>query len=213
MSNVVADHKNFFTCSFWNIVNEVTLRVSFRRFTLEGRENIPQSGPYLMIANHTSRFDGLVLMKTISGRPANFMAHKAELRGYQGFVLRSIGAFEANRNAETMVFMKEQLLKGQPIVMFPEGGIFIDGVVHPFKSGAARIMLMASECGIDMPVIPVSISYNGPKGKQTVSVVVSEPLRLRVKQAEKDEKPHFINQLTQELHSHLSRQKEGMKVG
>jgi 1-acyl-sn-glycerol-3-phosphate acyltransferase len=109
--------------------------------------------------------------------------------------------------------MKEQLLKGQPIVMFPEGGIFVDGVVHPFKSGAARIMLMAAECGIDLPVIPVAITYSGPKGNRTAAVIVSEPIRLSARQTAKSEqKPHCINQLTKELHSHLSRQKELLQI-
>ncbi|MDR3616829.1 MAG: lysophospholipid acyltransferase family protein [Candidatus Obscuribacterales bacterium] len=213
MSNHVVDRKNIFTCGFWNIVNEIILKSYFRRFALDGSENIPKSGPYLLIANHVSRFDGLVLMKTIKGRPANYMSHKSELRGYQGFVLRSVGAFEANRNPETMAFMKEQLLKGQPIVMFPEGGIFVDGVVHPFKSGAARIMLMAAECGIDLPVIPVAITYSGSKGNRVAAVIVSEPIRLSARQTAKSEqKPHCINQLTQELHTHLSRQKELLQL-
>jgi 1-acyl-sn-glycerol-3-phosphate acyltransferase len=213
MSNHVADRKNIFTCSFWNIVNEIVLKSCFRRFSLDGSANIPKSGPYLLIANHVSRFDGLVLMKTIKGRPANFMAHKAELRGYQGFVLRSVGAFEANRNLETMAFIKEQLLKGQPIVMFPEGGIFIDGIVHPFKSGAARIMLMAAECGIDLPVIPVAITYSGSKNDRAIAVIVSEPIRLSARQTAKSEqKPHCINELTRELHTHLSRQKELLQL-
>ncbi len=175
MAKHVMDKKNMLSVWFWKVVNCLVCKVHFRKFVIAGRRNIPRRGPYLLIANHQSRWDALVLMELINGREANYMTHPDELKGLQGTVLRSVGAFPATRSFQLMDFVSEQIRKGEPIVMFPEGGIFTDGILHPFKTGAARILLHAFKNGTKLPVIPVAINYIGLDG---VEVVVSKQLVL-----------------------------------
>src|SRR5271156_3915898 len=116
----LVDCKNPISVGFWHLVNEVVCAIHYKRFSVKGAENIPKSGPYLLIANHTSRWDGLVLMKTMRGRASNWMVSPNELKGWQGSALRSVGSFPAYPSIELMNFIGRQIKKGQPIVLFPE---------------------------------------------------------------------------------------------
>src|SRR5262249_15512274 len=133
-----------------------------------GLENIPVDGPFLAIANHQSRWDGLLLFKAIN-RVANYMVSPNELKGFQGRVIKSLGGFPADPRFNLMPYMEERLLKGEGIAIFPEGNVFRDGIMHPFKKGAARLILTCYEKGIDLPVIPIAIHYEGGAAHLTAS--------------------------------------------
>jgi 1-acyl-sn-glycerol-3-phosphate acyltransferase len=198
----LVDYKNPIAVTFFYLLNKIVCAIHYKRFSIKGAENVPKSGPYLLIANHTSRWDGLVLMETIGGRPANWMVSPNELKGWQGNVLRSVGSFPAYKSIELINFVGRQIKKGQPIVIFPEGNIFRDGTTHPFKTGAARILLVAHEMGINMPVIPVVIQNSG--GTE-VSVEVSPPLWLDENFLVHTEDHHQkLEQISSDLHTKVS---------
>jgi 1-acyl-sn-glycerol-3-phosphate acyltransferase len=211
MANRVVDQKNALTVGFWGVVNKIVCAIHFRQFEIKGQENLPKSGPYLLIANHSSRWDPLVLMHLINARMANYMTHPNELKGFQGFVLRSVGAFPADPRFRLLEFVSQQLDRGEPIVMFPEGGIFRDGKMHSFKSGAARILFLSAEIGIKLPVIPVLIDH---VGGDAVSVVISKPLCLNTSTLQKvKQTSESIRRLTDELYRKVSQQREWLHIG
>lgn len=196
-----ADGKNMLAVGFFYLLNKVVCCIRYRSFAIKGGENIPKSGPFLLIANHTSRWDGLVLMETI-GRSANWMVSPNELKGLQGIVLRSVGSFPAERTIELMNFIGRTIKKGEPVVIFPEGNIFRDGSVHTFKAGAARILLMAHEMNIRMPVVSAVIDYDR---EGSVRVKVSAPLWLNPEfiASAKDHHQKVV-ELTADLHRKLN---------
>jgi hypothetical protein len=53
----------------------------------------------------------------------------------------------------------QQFKKGEPFVIFPEGNVFYDGHTHPFKKGIARIAFAAHQNNIEVPIVPVGITY------------------------------------------------------
>lgn len=170
---VLVDRKNWLTYIFWNFVNIVLIAFRFKSYQILGKENLPKEGPFLLVANHTSRWDGLLVYRAI-GRPANFMVSPNELTGMQGHVLVSMGAFPADPRAAIVEHAQAQMQKGEGVVIFPEGNIFTDGVTHAFKNGAARVALASAAAELNVPIIPAAINYAADR--KVAQIVLGEPI-------------------------------------
>lgn len=168
------DLKNPVVYAFWSTVNKICISIKFKNLEVCGRENLPKSGPFLLVSNHTSRWDGLLAYELIN-RPANFMVSPNELIGAQGLVLQSMGAFPADPRADLLGHSLSLFKKGQSVVIFPEGDIYRDGSTHKFKTGAAKICIAAAEAGIDLPIFPVAIVYDDDN--KTAKVMVGQAVR------------------------------------
>ena len=155
---VLIDRKNAFVFAFWMFVNRVLISLRFQDFQIIGRQNLPQSGPFLLVSNHVTRWDGLIVYRLIA-RPTNFMVSPNELRGLQGAVLSSMGSFPADPRVDLISHVMHLFKKGEGVVVFPEGNIFRDNITHPFKTGAAKIAQAAVDDGINLPIVPVAINY------------------------------------------------------
>ena len=172
----LSDRKNPFAEGFWNTINHMVVGLKFPEIEVTGSEYIPQAGPFLLVCNHTSRWDGLVVRKVV-GRRANYMVSPNELTGFQGAVLRSVGAFPANPRYDLVSFMLRRVEAGEGIVIFPEGDVFRDGSVHPFKNGAARMALSCACRGINLPVVAMAIVYD-ERDRSAARCVISPPVFL-----------------------------------
>ena len=128
--------------------------------TVVGLENVPRSGAVLVVANHCSNLDPLLVGWAVghqSGRLLHFMA-KEEMRRWPviGFLARNAGVFfvrrgEGDRGAQRIAL---QLLAGERMVgVFPEGTRSRDGQLREGRAGAA---LLAMRAGV--PVLPVGIA-------------------------------------------------------
>ena len=139
--------------------NRTIVRVLFSLLTrceVKGRENIPQQGPLLIVANHLSLADPPLLGVTVD-RPVRFMAKKQlfRFRPMANF-MRSLGAFPVYRGQLDRQAMRQAfqiLAEGQALVMFPEGMRSRSNQLRPAFSGVA---LIATRSGA--PVLPVGIS-------------------------------------------------------
>ena len=131
------------------------------RLRIQGRENLPLSGGYVLACNHISNLDpwplGLPLWPR---RWLRFMA-QAELYWWPAtYVLDGAGAFPVHRGlgdveaVETAVRLARD---GNVVVMFPEGTRRAKGLVKKHRarprSGAARIAL---EAGV--PLVPAAVA-------------------------------------------------------
>src|SRR5262249_23505564 len=175
MKKQLKDRKNWLTFAVFKAINVLAVRSRFEHVRFIGRENIPKSGPFLLVSNHISRWDGLVLHEAIE-RPSNWMVTPNELTGLQGLVLRSMGAFPADATFRLIDFVRAQAAKGEGTVIFPEGNVFYDAVTHPFKNGAARLALSCATVGIPLTLVPAAVHY-GNNGR-TATVIVGEPVDL-----------------------------------
>lgn len=163
--------------AFWNFVNELIVVHQFKKFEVVGAENIPAEGAFLLIANHSKRWDGPVVQYLLNRR-ANYMVSPNEMRGLQGAAVMSVGAFPANPRLDPVGYAVKQLRANEPVVVFPEGNVFYDGEVHPFKPGVAKIVMNAASAGHPVPVIPMYISYGGGKVPSTVKLTIGTPIAL-----------------------------------
>jgi len=140
-----------------------------RRWEIRGAENLPVSGGMMLVANHTSYWDPVVVICAFNRR-VHFMA-KSELFNIPvvGYVMRISGAFpvrrdKSDRNAiRTAVRLLED---GHVVGVFPEGTRSHTGELLKPHLGAA---MLAFKAGV--PMLPVAVKgARGVFGKITVNV-------------------------------------------
>lgn len=128
----------------------------FAGIEVRGRENVPESGPYILAANHVSWKDPPVVSIALEV-PIRWMA-KVEVFDYPviGFLLRGIGNFAIRRgesDRRAMQLAMQVLDKGLPLGVFPEGHRSETGALLRGKPGisllADRTGALIVPCGID----------------------------------------------------------------
>ncbi len=127
---------------------------------IEGIEHVPRSGAFIVVANHCSNADPLMIGWATGhqiGRVVHFMA-KVEMRGWPiiGWLATQAGVYfvrrgEGDRAAQR--FSLQALADGAPIAIFPEGTRSRDGHLKVGKPGAALIAMRSGA-----PLVPAGIS-------------------------------------------------------
>jgi len=126
---------------------------------LTGLENIPQEGAAILICNHISNFDPILLACTTK-RQIRFMA-KSEF--FNNKFIKKIfdlaGAFPVSRGESDITALKKAvsiLKENQLLGIFPEGHRNMSGQLHPFKKGVTLIAYKGQ-----VSVIPVAVKDSG----------------------------------------------------
>jgi len=117
------------------------------RVNYSGLDKIPEEGPALLICNHVSYVDALVLSGCIR-RPIRFvMYHRIFDIPILSFIFKTAQAIPiapAHENPEMMEQAFEHistaLARDELVCIFPEGKLTEDGQMNPFKPGVTRIL-------------------------------------------------------------------------
>jgi 1-acyl-sn-glycerol-3-phosphate acyltransferase len=136
-----------------------TLGHSLYRVHDKGLENIPESGPAVLVCNHVSYVDALLIGGTYH-RPIRFVMDRsiAEMKGLKTFfkIAKTIPICSPKANIEVyenaFKRIKEELDSGEIICIFPEGRLTTDGEVATFKAGIERILEESP-----VPVVPMAL--------------------------------------------------------
>ncbi len=131
----------------------VALTVNYHR---RGKQNIPPKGPLLVVANHMSVSDP-VLLGIALGRPVIFLA-KEELfyNRFSSYFVRKFGAipvFRGSSNRQALHQTNLVLAKGGVIGMFPEGQRSKTGAMISAQPGSALIAYHNQ-----VPILPIGIT-------------------------------------------------------
>jgi len=137
----------------WIIINALF------RVRTTGRLNIPDEGPAILVCNHVSYIDALIIGGSIR-RPVRFvMWYKIFDIPFLNFLFRNAKAIpiaSAKENAEVLdaafTNIDRELADGNVVCIFPEGGITRDGEVQQFRPGIERIVERRP-----VPVIPIAL--------------------------------------------------------
>ena len=129
------------------------------RLRVKGLENIPDKGPVIIVANHVSYVDALVITAAIR-RPIQFvMDHNIFKAPGMGWVFRQMKAIPIASAKEDPAMMekafervRQALSEGEVIGIFPEGKLTRDGEMNPFRPGIEKIVEQTGA-----PVVPVAL--------------------------------------------------------
>ena len=132
---------------------------SVYRLEKTGLENIPDEGPAVLVCNHVSFIDPVVILGAVR-RPIRFvMDHRIHQAPWIGFIFRHSRTIPIAPAKEDPV-MKEAafaevaraLAAGELIGLFPEGAITRTGELNHFRYGIGRIVAETP-----VPVIPMAL--------------------------------------------------------
>ncbi len=181
----------------------------FCRVRVFGREHVPGTGGILLVCNHQSFFDPVLVTMALY-REGNYMARDTLFQNplFRRFI-KSLNAFPIRRNTADISAVKETLRRlksGRVVVIFPEGTRTRDGSVAPFLPGPAAVALKA-RCA----VVPVRIDgafLSWPKNQALPSPA---PIQIRYGPAlTADQTKHYT---AQELAQELRRRIIGLDQG
>ena len=125
-----------------------------------GMEHIPDEGPCMLVCNHVSYVDALLLAGAIR-RPVLFVMFKPiydmPLLNYIFRTGKTIPIDSKTRNPviyeRAFVRIREELEAGEVVCIFPEGKLTEDGEVAEFRAGIEKIV-----ADYPVPVIPMALS-------------------------------------------------------
>jgi acyl-[acyl-carrier-protein]-phospholipid O-acyltransferase/long-chain-fatty-acid--[acyl-carrier-protein] ligase len=163
------------------------------RVRVMGRENLPETGGALLVANHVTWVDGILLLIS-SSRPIRMLAYSDYVKGFGiGWLTRTMGVIPIKASEgpkallRSLAAAKEAIQAGDLVCIFAEGQLTRTGQLQAFQRGLLRIVE-----GTGAPVIPVYLdglwgsifSYHGGryfwkwprKWPYPVSILFGQPL-------------------------------------
>lgn len=150
----------------------LTLFIGLR---VRGREHLPQTSPFIMVANHSSHLDTVSLLglfplrQLLQLRPvaaADYFERNALVSAVSRTLFNILPISRKRITADTnpLPHMEATLRSGQSLILFPEGTRGSGGDLARFHSGAAHLIEKCPE----VPVVPVYLVNMGrslPKGE------------------------------------------------
>ena len=124
----------WYDCVYWSTFTFFTFGFSLRR---DGWGNVPTNGPLLVLANHQSMFDP-VLVGLASRRYLSYLARKNLFeQPVLAPLIRSLNAIPIDRGLgrDGIQAVLNALGQGQAVLIFPEGERTHNGEVQPLKPG------------------------------------------------------------------------------
>jgi glycerol-3-phosphate O-acyltransferase/dihydroxyacetone phosphate acyltransferase len=193
------------------------VRVFFRSLELQHPENLPDSGPVVLVANHRNGLvDALLLMATL-GRYPRFLGKSTlfkivplwpflKLAGVIP-VYRAMDGVSGDHNAAAFTRSREILDGHDMVALFPEGISHDESSLQPLKTGAARIALEASaDGGVEgVVIVAAGLTYDAKARFRSRALVrIGEPMSVAAWRERYRVDSHLaVRQLTEEVAQRL----------
>ncbi len=127
-----------------------------------GREHLPERGPFIVVANHTSHVDTGVLLAALGSHAththptaaADYWFRRPAVAWLLHATLGGIPFDRHRRNVARALSLPAQVLRnGHALIFYPEGTRSLDGVLRPFRSTVGLLALASAA-----PIVPAAIS-------------------------------------------------------
>lgn len=175
----------------------------FFKLKVKGRENIKDvDGPMLIVTNHTSYWDGILLQFLFFFKKIAFIAKSDVISNSKilSWFLSLYGVFSISHTDKSISIldkMIELINKGENVVIFPEGKI--NKTLQPFKKGAAYVAQKT-----DITILPMYIS--GKYGIfRRITVTLDTPFKVSDLELTKTEDLSNINQINTILYNRIKK--------
>ena len=129
------------------------------RLRPRGVEHIPEQGPAVIVCNHVSYIDPVILAGVVRRQIRFVMWYKIFQMPLLNFIFRTMKAIPIAGASEDIDVMNEafelvdaELAAGNIVCIFPEGGITRDGEIARFRPGIEKIIARRP-----VPVVPVAL--------------------------------------------------------
>jgi 1-acyl-sn-glycerol-3-phosphate acyltransferase len=156
----------------------------YHRLRIDGREQLPAEGSFVLVCNHTSHLDTLCLLcavpiakihRTFPAAAADYFFCSLPRSAVSAILINALPFDRQVKGAESLAVCARLLAnEGNILILFPEGTRTTTGEMGRFRSGIGRLL-----AGRDLPVLPCHLSGGAtawPKGRP-----VPLPLKLHLR--------------------------------
>ena len=156
----------------------------YHRLRVDGQENMPETGSFVLVCNHTSHLDTLSMLcsvplkrlhQTFPAAAADYFFSSLPRSAVSAILINALPFDRKFRGAESLTVCSELLSNdGNVLIIFPEGTRTTTGELGRFRSGIGRLL-----AGKDLPVLPCHLDGGlraWPKGK-----MIPRPFSLRLR--------------------------------
>lgn len=140
------------------LIIKYILRIYFKwvmDVSVRGLDNVPEKGPAIIVANHPSILDGLLMVAFIKRRIHTFAKAKVFNSKFKMLFLRSVGGIpvgDKKSNKNSLIEAEKLLEANKLLLIFPEGKINAESDMLPFNRSFLRLAVK-----FNAPVTPVAI--------------------------------------------------------
>ena len=170
------------------VTQDIVLRFFFsKKKIINNGFSIPLNSSIILAPTHRSRWDGLVLTmamgRRVTKRDCRFMVTKYEMRGIQGWFLKRLGCFSINQLSPSLSALRyaiDLIVKGEQLVVFPEGKINKYGKRLVLREGLYRLARLATKKTESIIIIPIGIAYSevSPKFRSEFCLSFGKPIAM-----------------------------------
>ena len=179
------------------------------RLEVVGRENIPASGPFVMVANHQSYLDP-IFVQVLCPRPLHTLAKSTQFTGkFMGWFMPRVHAIPTRRyriEPQAVRVVLRRLAEGEAVGVYPEGERSWDAEIQPFRRGTIRLLLKAG-----VPIVPCGLAgaydvwprWSKKTRRMRIRVEFGEPFRWPAMD-NREERNAFLPEAAAELKARLA---------
>ena len=142
----------------------------YHRLYVRAPQQLPRTGPAILVCNHVSGVDPLLIQSVCPRLITWMMAREWYELPVLGWIFRTVGAIPVQRSGRDLAATRAALRalnRGGVLGMFPEGRIETDQELLPFQTGVA---MMAIKTGV--PVFPAYLD-GSQRGRDIVPAVLT----------------------------------------
>lgn len=171
----------------------------YHRLRVEGRENLPEQGSFILVCNHTSHLDTLCMISSVPlkrihrafpAAAADYFFSSLPRSAISAILINALPFDRKVKGAQSLTLCSELLKnEGNILIIFPEGTRTTSGELGRFRSGIGRLVV-----GTDLAVIPCHLQGGfeaWPKGR-----LLPRPRRLKLRIGEPCKYAHLDKSAT-----------------